>query len=55
VARDAAGPEIETIKTGRDVMLANYVLCSEDLEERQMAPRYFARLENRLRAFLDTA
>jgi hypothetical protein len=36
-------------------MLANYVLCAQDSDYQQMAPRYLARAERRLQEFLDQA
>ena len=33
--------------------LANYVAASRDLEERALAPDYLARMEDRLRGFLE--
>jgi Ser/Thr protein kinase RdoA (MazF antagonist) len=44
--------QIETFIAGRDVMLANYLLCSNNLEDQAMAPDYIARVERRLRSWL---
>jgi Ser/Thr protein kinase RdoA (MazF antagonist) len=47
--------QIATFMRGRNLMLVNYVLCAQDLDYRQMAPRYLARAERRLQEFLDQA
>jgi hypothetical protein len=47
--------QIATFMRGRDLMLANYVLCAQDSDYQQMAPRYLARAERRLQEFLDQA
>jgi Ser/Thr protein kinase RdoA (MazF antagonist) len=44
--------QIATFMRGRDLMLANYVVCAQDSDYRQMAPRYLARAERRLQKFL---
>jgi Ser/Thr protein kinase RdoA (MazF antagonist) len=45
--------QIDTFIAGRGVMLANYVVYSDDPEDQQMAPGFVARVEERLRVFLD--
>ena len=55
--RHASWPEeyegqIETLMVGRDVMLANYLLSSDDADDRKMAPRYLSRMQKRLEKYL---
>lgn len=45
--------QIETFIAGRGIMLANYLLCSKNPEDQEMAPDYVARIEERLINFLN--
>jgi len=45
--------QIETFIAGRGIMLANYLLCSKNPDDQEMAPDYLARIEERLTQFLD--
>lgn len=44
--------QIETFIAGRSVMLANYLINSNNREDQEMAPDYVARVEKRLQKFL---
>jgi Ser/Thr protein kinase RdoA (MazF antagonist) len=44
--------EIEVLRAGRGLVLANWVLSSHDSHDRELAPEYMARIEKRLRAWL---
>lgn len=43
--------QIMALMAGRGIMLANYVLCSKEPEDRQIVPDYFSRMVKRLRDF----
>jgi Ser/Thr protein kinase RdoA (MazF antagonist) len=45
--------QIDTFIAGRSVMLTNYLLCSKNPEDQEMAPEYVARVEARLINLLD--
>ena len=45
--------QIDTFIAGRSLLLVNYVVHSDDPDDKQMAPDYVALVEERLRAFLD--
>ena len=49
---EAAEGEVDTFIAGRNLVLANTVLQESIPEWKEMAPRYFARVERRLRALL---
>jgi hypothetical protein len=44
--------QLEALIAGRGILLANYVVASQDIEERSIAPAYLGRMEARLRTFL---
>jgi len=44
---------LEALIAARGIMLANYVAASQDAAERSIAPEYLARVEERLRDFLE--
>lgn len=45
--------KMETFMAGRGIMLVNYLLCSPEAEDQEMAPEFIAREERRLLAFLE--
>jgi Ser/Thr protein kinase RdoA (MazF antagonist) len=45
--------QMETFMAGRGIMLVNYLLCSSEAEDQEMAPEFIARVERRLLAFMD--
>ena len=50
---EAHSRQIETLIAARGVMLVNYLVSSSNPEDQRMAPDYVARVEGRLRRFLD--
>ena len=46
--------EIDAFMAGRGIMLVNYLLCSQEIEDQEMTPAFIERVAERLRAFLDT-
>ena len=44
--------QIETFIAGRGIMLVNYLLCSNNPEDQEMAPDYLSRIEEGLTEFL---
>jgi len=45
--------QLEVLIAGRGMLLANFVLASNDAAEREIAPGYLARAEKRMHAFLE--
>jgi Ser/Thr protein kinase RdoA (MazF antagonist) len=45
--------QIATFMAGRGIMLANYLLCSKNPEDKAFVPEYLARVGSRLAAFLN--
>jgi Ser/Thr protein kinase RdoA (MazF antagonist) len=45
---------LETLMIGRLLLLANFVLASEDASDRALAPKYLGTVEKRVRAYLKT-
>jgi hypothetical protein len=44
---------MEALLAARGVMLVNWLVSSRNPEDQRMAPEYVARVEGRLRRFLD--
>ena len=46
--------QLESLITGRGILLANFVAASKDAAEREIASDYLTRIEKRLKRFLET-